>query len=62
MFRRIKAERKSLGGLVSKRKRGSDIDSDEEEETETESKPDSKKRSTSNITGQGCRCTTGSKT
>ena len=50
MFKRIKAERKSLGGLVSKRKRGSDEESDEEDETEP--KPDSKKRST-NTSGQG---------
>merc|ERR1719233_439260 len=59
MFKRIKAERKSLGGLVSKRKRGSDVDSDEEEENET--KPDIKKRST-NTSSQGCTCTTGCKT
>merc|ERR1719234_2149957 len=60
MFKRIKAERKSLGGLVSKRKRGSGVDSDEDEEKET--KPDMKKRSTSNTPGQGCTCTTGCKT
>jgi len=56
MFKRIKAERKSLGGLVLKRKRGSDVGSEEEEAVE---KPGSK-RSASNF--QGCTCSTGCKT
>jgi len=59
MFKRIKAERKSLGGLVSKRKRGSVNGSDEEEGDEG-MKQGSKKRSTGN--NQGCTCTTGCKT
>merc|ERR1712025_213381 len=59
MFKRIKAERKSLGGLVSKRKRGSVNGSDEEEDEEG-MKQGTKKRSTGN--NQGCTCTTGCKT
>jgi len=59
MFKRIKAERRSLGGPLTKRKRGSDGGSGEEGETE-EDRPDSKKRSSS--TQQGCTCTTGCKT
>ena len=50
MFKRIKAERKSLGGIDFKRKRGGEV-SGEEEETEEE-KPDSKKRSGSTQQGE----------
>jgi len=61
MFKRIKAERKSLGGLVfTKRKRGS-IEGSDEELDEEEERPGSKKRSSSTAQ-QGCTCTTGCKT
>jgi len=60
MFKRIKAERKSLGGIDFKRKRGNEVESGEEEDTE-EDRPDSKKK-ISITAQQGCTCTTGCKT
>jgi len=63
MFKRIKAERRSLGGpSLTKRKRGSDGASGEDDDEEEE-RPGSKKRSGNGSTpNQGCTCTTGCKT
>eukprot|EP00092_Neocalanus_flemingeri_P020290 GFUD01021979.1.p1 GENE.GFUD01021979.1~~GFUD01021979.1.p1 ORF type:complete len:1250 (+),score=420.04 GFUD01021979.1:230-3979(+) len=63
MFKRIKAERRSMGGPIYKRKRGS-AGGSEEEEGEEDERPGSKKKNSSknSSASQGCTCTTGCKT